>query len=183
MWLGLFEPDEAELAEVQQRFGLHDLAVEDAQTFHLRPKIEQYEEGGIFFAVLRTARYVEDREEVEFGEVSVFISRSFVITVRQGVASDLHGARLRLEQRPELLREGTAAVLWAILDTIVDDYAPVIEGLERRRRGGRGDRVQRRGGADRADLPASPRSDRLLPRRAPVARTARRARAWRLPCR
>jgi magnesium transporter len=131
VWLGLFEPDRAELGEVQQRFGLHDLAVEDAQNFHLRPKIERYEGGGVFFAVFRTARYVEDREEVEVGEVSVFISRRFVITVRQGVASDLHGARLRLEDRPELLKEGTGAVLWAILDTIVDDYAPVIEGLER----------------------------------------------------
>ena len=82
------------------------------------------------FAVLRTARYVEEREEVEIGEVSVFILARFVITVRQGAASDLHGARLRLEERPELLEEGPAAVLWAILDTIVDDYAPVIEGLE-----------------------------------------------------
>jgi magnesium transporter len=130
VWLGLFEPDEAELTEVQDRFGLHDLAVEDAQNFHLRPKIERYEEGEILFAVLRTARYVEESEEVDVGEVSVFISRRFVITVRQGPASDLHGARLRLEERPTLLEEGPAAVLWAILDTIVDDYAPVIEGLE-----------------------------------------------------
>jgi len=131
VWLGLFEPDEAELSEVQQRFGLHDLAVEDARSFHLRPKIERYEDRGVSFAVLRTARYVDDREEVETGEVSVFISRRFVITVRQGVASDLHDARLRLEGRPELLKEGTGAVLWAILDTVVDGYAPVIEGLER----------------------------------------------------
>lgn len=130
VWLGMFEPDEAELAEVQDRFGLHDLAVEDAQNFHLRPKIERYEEGNILFAVFRTARYVEESEDVDMGEVSVFISRHFVITVRQGTASDLHGARLRLEERPELLQEGPAAVLWAILDTIVDNYAPVIEGLE-----------------------------------------------------
>jgi magnesium transporter len=130
VWLGLFEPEPAELAEVQAHFGLHDLAVEDAQTFHLRPKIEQYD-GSVYFAVLRTARYVEDREEIEFGEVSVFMSPDFVITVRQGVASELHEARLRLEQRPELLKEGSASVLWAILDKIVDDYAPVIEGLER----------------------------------------------------
>ncbi len=130
VWLGLFEPDEAELAGVQERFGLHDLAVEDAQSFHLRPKIERYDEGQILFAVFRTARYVEEREEVDMGEVSVFISRRFVITVRQGPASDLHGARLRLEDRPALLDEGPAAILWAILDTIVDDYAPVIEGLE-----------------------------------------------------
>jgi magnesium transporter len=130
VWLGLFEPDEDELTDVQRRFGLHDLAVEDAQNFHLRPKIERYADGGVLFAVFRTARYVEDREEVDMGEVSVFLARRFIITVRQGGASDLHGARLRLEKRPELLKEGTFAVLWAILDTIVDDYAPVIEGLE-----------------------------------------------------
>jgi magnesium transporter len=131
IWLGLFEPGEAELADVQQRFGLHELAIEDAQNFHLRPKIERYEESGVLFAVLRTARYDEEREEVEMGEVSVFLSRRFVITVRQGKASDLHSARLRLEARPEFLREGTGAVLWAILDTIVDAYAPVVEGLEK----------------------------------------------------
>jgi magnesium transporter len=129
VWLGLFEPDPAELREVQERFGLHDLAIKDAQSYHLRPKMEQYK-NGVVFAVFRTARYMDDREEVEFGEVSVFISRGFVITVREGVASELHDARLRLEDRPELLGEGTGAVLWAIVDTIVDDYAPVIEGLE-----------------------------------------------------
>src|SRR4051794_33723062 len=131
VWLGLFEPDEAELEEVRNRFGLHELAVEDAQAFHLRPKFEQYDDASMTFAVLRTARYDEEREEVEFGEVSVFLADQFVITVRQGVASDLHPARLRLERRPELLREGPGSVLWAILDTIVDNYAPVVEGLER----------------------------------------------------
>ena len=130
VWLGLFEPSPEELREVQDRFGLHELAVEDAQSFHLRPKIEQYDDGEVYFAVLRTARYADESEEVEFGEVSVFMSARFVITVRQGVASDLHAARLRLEHRPELLREGSASVLWAIIDQIVDDYAPVIEGVE-----------------------------------------------------
>ena len=131
VWLGIVEPDADELAEMQARFGLHDLAVEDVQSFHLRPKIEKYDEGGVYFAVLRTARYVHERADVEFGEVSVFMSDRFVITVRQGVASDLHPARLRLERRPELLAEGPVAVLWAILDQIVDDYSPVLEGLER----------------------------------------------------
>jgi magnesium transporter len=129
IWLGMVEPSPEELHGVQDEFGLHELAVEDAQSFHLRPKFETFE-GGISFVVLRTARYVDEREEVEFGEVSIFIGPGFVITVRQGVASDLHGARLRLEQRPNLLEEGPAAVLWAILDKIVDDYAPVVEGLE-----------------------------------------------------
>jgi magnesium transporter len=130
IWMGLLEPEPALLAEVQRRFGLHELAVEDAQTLHLRPKVEQYEEAGTFFIVLRTARYVDETEEVDFGEVSVFLSRRFVITVRQGAASDLRDARRRLERRPELLREGPTAALWAILDKIVDDYAPVVEGLE-----------------------------------------------------
>jgi magnesium transporter len=132
VWLGLFEPDPEELAMVQERFGLHELAVEDAQSFHLRPKIEQYEDDErVLFVVLRTARYDDAKEEVDFGEVSVFMAERFVITVRQGVASDLHGARLRLERRPELMQEGPGAVLWAILDKIVDSYAPVVEGLER----------------------------------------------------
>jgi magnesium transporter len=130
VWLGMVEPSAEELAQMQDTFGLHELAVEDAQSFHLRPKIEQYDEG-VSFMVLRTARYVDESEEVEFGEISVFLSPRFVITVRQGAASDLHGARLRLEQRPALLEEGSGAVLWAILDKVVDDYAPVVEGLER----------------------------------------------------
>jgi len=130
VWLGMVEPEADELELVQDRFGLHDLAVEDAQAFHLRPKLEQYDDGAIYFVVLRTARYDDDREEVDFGEVSVFMSEHFVITVRQGAASDLHGARLRLEKRPELLLQGPGAVLWAILDKVVDDYAPVVEGLD-----------------------------------------------------
>jgi magnesium transporter len=130
VWLGMVEPSPEELAGVQAIFGLHELAVEDAQSFHLRPKVEQYE-GGIFFVVLRTARYVDEREEVEFGEISLFVGPGFVITVRQGTASDLHPARLRLESRPKLLEAGPASVLWAILDQVVDDYAPVVEGLER----------------------------------------------------
>ena len=130
VWLGLFEPDPEQLEQVRIRFGLHELAVEDAQSYHLRPKVEHYE-GDVNFVILRTARYDDEREEVEFGEISVFVGPSFVITVRQGVASDLHDARLRLERHPELLEAGTASVLWAILDKVIDDYTPVVEGLER----------------------------------------------------
>jgi magnesium transporter len=130
VWLGLFEPLPEELAEVRASFGLHELAVEDAQTFHLRPKFERFDQG-LQFVILRTARYDDAREEVEFGEISIFLGEGFVITVRQGVGSELHGARLRLEQHPELLEGGPASVLWAILDKVVDDYAPVVEGLER----------------------------------------------------
>jgi magnesium transporter len=129
VWLGIVDPTPGELAKLQDTFGLHELAVEDAQSFHLRPKVESYDDD-VTFVVLRTARYAEDKEEVEFGEISVFISPRFVITVRQGAASDLHGARLRLEQRSALLEEGSGAVLWAIIDKVVDDYAPVVVGLE-----------------------------------------------------
>jgi magnesium transporter len=148
VWIGLFEPSTEELADVQRRFGLHDLAVEDAQTLHLRPKVEQYDAGAQSFVVLRTARYDEQTEEVDFGEVSVFLGRQFVIAVRQGQASDLHDARARLEERPDLLAEGPASALWAIMDKIVDDCA--VPGA--RRRGARGAGVQGIGGAERPDL-------------------------------
>ena len=96
----------------------------------MRPKFESYDEG-VWFVVLRTARYDDEREEVDFGEISIFLGPNFVIHVRQGAASELTGARKRLEQRPALLQEGPPAVLWAIIDKVVDDYAPVVEGLER----------------------------------------------------
>src|SRR6516165_2598408 len=129
VWLGLFEPDEPELARVRDLFGLHELAVEDALNIHMRPKIENYEPD-VQLVILRTARYDDAAEEVEFGEISLFLAPTFVITVRQGVASELRGARQRLEQRPELLAAGSASALWAILDQVVDDYAPVVAGLE-----------------------------------------------------
>ncbi len=130
VWLGLFEPDLPELDQVRDIFGLHELAVEDAQNFHMRPKVEPYD-GDVRLVILRTARYDDVAEEVEFGEISVFLAPTFVITVRQGVASELRGARQRLEQKPELLAAGSTSALWAVLDTVVDEYAPVVAGLER----------------------------------------------------
>jgi magnesium transporter len=129
VWLGLFEPTVKELDQVRDAFGLHELAVQDAQAFHLRPKVDPYE-GDVRLVILRTARYDDEAEQVEFGEISVFAAPAFVITVRQGVASELRPARQRLEQRPEVLAAGTSAVLWAILDQVVDGYAPVVAGLE-----------------------------------------------------
>ena len=130
VWLGLFEPSAAELEEVRAAFGLHELAIEDAQSFHLRPKVETYE-SGVRLVILRTARYDDQAEEVEFGEISVFVAPKFVITVRQGVASELRGARQRLEQRPELVKAGSMSALWAVLDVVVDGYAPVVAEMER----------------------------------------------------
>jgi magnesium transporter len=130
VWLGLFEPGPEELAQVSETFGLHELAVEDAQNIHLRPKIENYD-NDVRLVILRTARYDDDAEEVAFGNIAIFVAPTFVITVRQGVPSKLHEARQRLEQRPELLAVGSSSALWAIVDEVVDDYAPVIAGLER----------------------------------------------------
>ena len=130
VWIGLVEPSLDELGELQRRFGLNELAVEDAQSFHLRPKIELYDEPHVLFCVVRAARYDDEHEEVEFGEVSIFLHPRFVISVRQGGVAELGPARRRLERRSDLLRYGSSAVMWAILDKMVDDYAPVVAGLE-----------------------------------------------------
>jgi magnesium transporter len=128
VWLGLHDPDPAELREVAERFDLPALAVEDAMQAHQRPKLEDYKDG--YFLVLHTAHYLDEREEVEFGEVHVFTGSDYVIVVRHGAASDLSDARKRLEDSPELLADGPAAAVWAITDKIVDDYEPVMAGLE-----------------------------------------------------
>jgi magnesium transporter len=128
VWLGMHEPSADELSEVQRQFGLHELAIEDAQHAHQRPKLEDYDDS--YFVVLKTTRYDDAREEVDFGEIHIFIGPGYVITVRRGTASELAEARRRLEARPELLREGPAAAVWAVLDKVVDDYAPVAGGIE-----------------------------------------------------
>ena len=127
-WIGLCRPTEAEFAEVADAFGLHGLAVEDAVHAHQRPKLERY--GDTLFCVLRPARYIDDSETVEFGELHVFAGPGFVITARQDDACDLGGVRAGLEARPDLLGRGPVAILHAIMDRVVDDYAPVVAGLE-----------------------------------------------------
>ena len=127
-WIGLYEPDEEEFSTVAGEFELHSLTVEDAIEAHQRPKLERY--GDTTFVVLKPARYVDETETVEFGEIHVFVGSDFVITVRHGKASALDGVRERLESEPDLLRRGSVAVLYAIMDEVVDDYAPVVEGLE-----------------------------------------------------
>ena len=129
VWLGLFEPGAEELDQVRDTFGLHELAIEDAQNMHVRPKIDTYDQD-VRLVILRTTYYNDAAEEVEFGQISVFLAPTFVITVRRGVASELREARQRLEQRPELLAAGSLSALWAILDQVVDGYAPVVAGLE-----------------------------------------------------
>jgi magnesium transporter len=128
VWIGLFEPTPEEFDSIQREFELHELAVEDAIKAHQRPKLEVYD--GMLFVVLKTARYADPEEVVEFGEILVFLGEGFIITVRHGVASALHDVRLQLEHRPELLRCGPGAVLHAIVDRVVDDYGPALAGLE-----------------------------------------------------
>jgi magnesium transporter len=127
-WIGLYEPSKEEFESVAGEFDLHELAVEDAVSAHQRPKIERY--GHSVFVVLKSARYVDETETVEFGEIHAFVGTDFIITVRHGKASELHEARERLEGDPNLLRQGPSAVLYAIMDRVVDDYAPVAEGLQ-----------------------------------------------------
>jgi len=127
VWIGVFEPTEAEFDAVRREFDLHELAVEDAVNAHQRPKVELY--GNTLLMVLKTVRYIDESDDLETGEILLFINRDFVVTVRHG-QSRLHDVRLEIENRPDLLRYGTGAVLYAIVDRIVDDYDPVVQAVE-----------------------------------------------------
>ena len=127
-WIGLYRPSEAEIREVADEFGIHALVVEDALSGHQRSKLERY--GDVLFMVLRSARYLDASEEVEFGEIHVLVGKDFVVTIRHAESPDLGRVRRRLEGDPALLKLGPEAVLYAILDEVVDEYAPVLAGLE-----------------------------------------------------
>jgi magnesium transporter len=126
-WIGLYEPTEDEFDSIRREFDLHELAVEDAITAHQRPKIDVYDDS--LFVVLKTARYIDPTEVVEFGEILVFIGDDYIITVRHGEGSALHEVRLALEEDREHLAHGPGAVLHAIMDRVVDDYVPALQGL------------------------------------------------------
>jgi magnesium transporter len=127
-WIGLYRPDPLEIESVAAEFGIHRLAVDDTISAHQRPKLERY--GDVLFTVLRPARYLDDVERVEVGELHVFTGKDFVVTVRHAEAPDLRMVRKRLQEAPDLLRLGPEAVLYAILDQVVDEYQPVVEGLQ-----------------------------------------------------
>ena len=127
-WIGLLRPTHEEIRAVADEFGLHALAVEDTVTAHQRPKLERYDD--VLFVVLRPARYVDREEVVELGEVHLFVGPDFVITVRHAEEPDLAAVRHRLEADPGLLDGGPHAVLYAVLDKVVDDYVPVLDGLQ-----------------------------------------------------
>jgi magnesium transporter len=128
VWIGLHEPTTAEFDAVAAEFHLHPLAVEDAVKAHQRSKLERY--GDCLFLVFKTARYDDADERIEFAEIQLFAGDRFVITVRHGVASALAPVRKELEKDPERMALGPAAVVHAILDRVVDDYLPVLDGLD-----------------------------------------------------
>ncbi len=127
-WIGLYRPDATEIRSVASEFDLHPLAVEDALTGHQRAMLERY--GSTLFLVLRPARYIDEKEEVEFGELHLFIGEDFVVTVRHAESTTLSRVRHSLEANLPLIAKGPQAVLYSILDEVVDEYAPVIAGLE-----------------------------------------------------
>jgi magnesium transporter len=128
VWIGLRQPTEEEFDSVAREFHLHELAVEDAIKAHQRPKIELYDD--TLFMVLKTARYHDDTETVEIGEILLFVGDGFIVSVRHGSPSELHDVRIETEKRPDLLRCGPGAILHAIIDRVVDDYEPVLAGIE-----------------------------------------------------
>ncbi len=131
VWIGLYEPNEPLLRKAQEEFGLHDLAIEDALSAHQRPKVERYDNS--VFVVLRTAQIDDPHPdkpcEVAYGEVHIFLGRNFILTVRHGYATSFTPVRTRAESTPELLRQGPAFVLYAVMDFIVDQYFPVVDAL------------------------------------------------------
>jgi magnesium transporter len=128
VWIGLLEPTLEEFDSVRREFHLHELAVEDAVKAHQRPKLEEY--GDTLFLVLKTAHYHEAEEAVEFGEILLFVGDGFIVSVRHGQAAELKGVRKEVEETPERMRCGPSAALYAIIDRVVDEYEPVLAGIE-----------------------------------------------------
>lgn len=127
-WIGLYRPDESEIAALKEQFGLHELAIEDTIQAHQRPKAERY--GQTLFTVLRPASYHDDDEAIRLGEIHVFTGPNFVITVRHSETTGVAKVRQRVEDDPDLLSRGPDAVLYALIDQVVDDYFPILRGVE-----------------------------------------------------
>ena len=126
VWVALADPEPAELQAMQQEFGLHDLAVEDAQHGHQRPKIEEYDNS--LFVVLHLIELKDD--ELNVGEMAIFVGTKYVLSVRSHAQRGFTDVRARCEQEPELLRHGSGYVLYALMDAVVDRYFPVLDSIE-----------------------------------------------------
>jgi magnesium transporter len=128
VWIGLHEPSEELLREVQQEFGLHDLAIEDAHRAHQRPKLERYDDS--LFVVLRTVQMSRAERRMEFGETHLFVGSRYVVSIRHGPSLGYADVRARCEATPQLLGKGPGFVLYALMDFVVDHYFPIVEALE-----------------------------------------------------
>jgi len=128
LWVGLHEPGEETLEKFQKEFNLHDLAIEDAHAAHQRPKLERY--GDTLFIVLRTAQKNTKHQRIDFGETHFFVGPQFLVTIRHGSSISYADVRNRCESTPHLLRKGQGFALYAVMDSIVDQYFPVVEALE-----------------------------------------------------
>jgi magnesium transporter len=128
VWVAITEPDDAEMDQMAEEFGLHELAVEDAKRPHQRPKLDEY--GEDLFAVLRTVERDTPDGELRQGQVAVFVGRNYVLSVRSNASRGFVDVRERTEREPDLLRHGSGYVLYALMDAVVDRYFPVLESLE-----------------------------------------------------
>jgi magnesium transporter len=128
MWIGLHEPTAEEFDQVAGELRLHPLAIEDAVHAHQRPKLERY--GDVLFVVIKTLRYIDETSDIEVGEIMLFLGEDFVITVRHGEGLPLKAVRRRLEGDSELLHHGPSAVLYTVLDEIVDRYGAIAHEVE-----------------------------------------------------
>lgn len=127
VWIGLHEPTEETLQKVKHEFDLHELAIEDAHRAHQRPKLEQY--GNSVFIVLRTAQ-INKEKHIEFGETHFFLGKNFIVTIRHGSSISYADVRSRCENTPHLLSKGQGFALYAVMDSIVDQYFPVVHIME-----------------------------------------------------
>jgi magnesium transporter len=128
IWVGLHEPSEDLLKQVQHEFGLHDLAIEDAHRAHQRPKLERYDDS--LFVVLRTVQGAYEPGQLHFGETHIFVGPRYVVSVRHGSSLPYTAVRARCEAAPQLLCKGPGFILYALMDFIVDQYFPVVDALE-----------------------------------------------------
>ncbi|HEU5176960.1 MAG TPA: magnesium/cobalt transporter CorA [Burkholderiales bacterium] len=127
VWVALADATQDELAEMQEEFGLHELAVEDARHGHQRPKIEEY--GDSLFVVMHTVEFTPT-DEIKVGEVAIFVGRNYVLSVRSRTERGFKEVRARVEREPELLQAGSGYVLYALMDAVVDRYFPVLDAIE-----------------------------------------------------
>ncbi|MGH8017397.1 MAG: magnesium and cobalt transport protein CorA [Opitutaceae bacterium] len=123
IWVGLHEPGAEALDKLQEEFDLHALTVEDARHAHQRPKIEPY--GNSLFIAIQTAQCIDNH--IRFGETHLFVGPRYLISVRHGASTSYAAARTRIEREPELLKRGPGAALYAVLDTVVDNYLPIVD--------------------------------------------------------